>query len=184
MSEDNLILPQEEKLISQAKKRLLGAFLILLILLISAPFILKNRNVEGPTESIKISFESSPFVEGINDENIKLPEPNLQNQESITPPAKKDMPLSSDIKVEPETTIPTNSDIYIQLGIFSDIEKVKSLQQKLNLLNIQTKSEVVNINGVNKVRLITNKFKTDALAKETLVRIRNAGIPGIIKKIN
>ena len=49
MSEDNSIQPQEDKLISQAKKRLLGACVILFILLISAPFVLKNRNEEGPT---------------------------------------------------------------------------------------------------------------------------------------
>ena len=71
MSEDNSIQPQEDKLISQAKKRLLGACVLLFILLISAPFVLKNRNEEGPTEPIKISMESSPVIADMNAESIK-----------------------------------------------------------------------------------------------------------------
>ncbi|MBW0155631.1 MAG: SPOR domain-containing protein, partial [Candidatus Methylopumilus sp.] len=70
----------------------------------------------------------------------------------------------------------------IQLGIFSDNEKIKSLQQKLNQLNIQTKSETIKVNGADKIRLITDEFKTEALAKEVLIKIKNAGITGIIKK--
>jgi len=42
----------------------------------------------------------------------------------------------------------------------------------------------IKINGVDKVRLITDEFKTEALAKDTLLKIKNAGITGIIKKIN
>ena len=68
--------------------------------------------------------------------------------------------------------------------VFSDVEKVKPLQQKLNQLSIQTKIETTKINGIDKVRLITDDFKSEALAKETLLKIKNAGIAGIIKKIN
>jgi hypothetical protein len=51
-------------------------------------------------------------------------------------------------------------------------------------LSIQTKIEAIKINGVDKVRLITGEFKTEAVAKETLLKIKNAGMSGIIKKIN
>jgi hypothetical protein len=170
MSEDNSIQPQEDKLISQAKKRLLGASVILFILLISAPFVLKNRNEEGPTEPIKISMESSPEIVDVNIENIKLPE------------TKQEIPESSGSQIKKEAVILLSSGMYIQFGIFSDNEKIKALQQKLNQLNIQTKSEAVKVNGTDKVRLITDEFKTEALAKETLIKIKNAGIPGIIKK--
>ena len=170
MSEDNSIQPQEDKLISQAKKRLLGASVILFILLISAPFVLKNRNEEGPTEPIKISMESSPEIVDVNVESIKLPE------------TKQEIPESSGPQIKKEVVTPSSSGIYIQFGIFSDNEKIKALQQKLNQLNIQTKSETIKVNGVDKVRLITDEFKTEALAKETLLKIKSAGIPGIIKK--
>ena len=170
MSEDNSIQPQEDKLISQAKKRLLGASVILFILLISAPFVLKNRNEEGPTEPIKISMESSPEIVDVNVESIKLPE------------TKQEVPESSGSQIKKEAVIPPSSSMYIQFGIFSDNEKIKALQQKLNQLNIQTKSEAIKVNGADKVRLITDEFKTEALAKETLLKIKNAGIPGIIKK--
>jgi len=170
MSEDNTIQPQEDKLISQAKKRLLGASVILFILLISAPFVLKNRNEEGPTEPIKISMESSPEIVDVNVESIKLPE------------TKQEIPESSGSQIKKEAVIPPSSSMYIQFGIFSDNEKIKALQQKLNQLNIQTKSEAIKVNGADKVRLITDEFKTEALAKETLLKIKNAGIPGIIKK--
>ena len=170
MSEDNSIQPQEDKLISQAKKRLLGASVILFILLISAPFVLKNRNEEGPTEPIKISMESSPEIVDVNVESIKLPE------------TKQEIPESSGSQIKKEVVTPSSSGIYIQFGIFSDNEKIKALQQKLNQLNIQTKSETIKVNGADKVRLITDEFKTEALAKETLLKIKNAGIPGIIKK--
>jgi len=185
MSEDNSIQPQEDKLISQAKKRLLGACVILFILVISAPFVLKNRNEEGPTEPIKISMESSPVIAETNVESVKPTEPKPETPELPNPQSKKELPApSTDVKAKSDSISPTNSDIYIQLGIFSDVKKVKSLQQKLNELSIQTKIETIKINGVDKVRLITSEFKTEALAKETLLKIENAGISGIIKKIN
>ena len=185
MSEDNSIQPQEDKLISQAKKRLLGACVLLFILLISAPFVLKNRNEEGPTEPIKISMESSPVIADMNAESIKPADIKPEIPESPGSQNKKELlPSSTDVKAKQETIILPNSGLYIQLGIFSDMEKVKPLQQKLNLINIQTKSEVIKINGVDKVRLITDEFKSEALAKDTLLKIKNAGITGIIKKIN
>ncbi|CAM8364737.1 Sporulation-like domain containing protein [Candidatus Methylopumilus planktonicus] len=180
MNEDNSIQPQEDKLISQAKKRLLGASVILFILLISAPFVLKNRNEEGPTEPIKISMEST--AENVNVESIKSPETKQEITESSISPIKKEALPPSDVKTKSEVVTTSNSGIYIQLGIFSDNEKIKSLQQKLNQLNIQTKSETIKVNGADKIRLITDEFKTEALAKEVLIKIKNAGITGIIKK--
>jgi len=182
MNEDNSIQPQEDKLISQAKKRLLGASIILFILLISAPFVLKNRNDEGPTEPIKISMESTPENVDVNVEGIKPPETKQEITESSISPIKKEALPPSDVKTKSEVVTTSNSGIYIQLGIFSDNEKIKSLQQKLNQLNIQTKSETIKVNGADKIRLITDEFKTEALAKEVLIKIKNAGITGIIKK--
>jgi cell division protein FtsN len=182
MNEDNSIQPQEDKLISQAKKRLLGASVILFILLISAPFVLKNRNEEGPTEPIKISMESTPENVDVNVESIKPPETKQEITESSISPIKKEALPPSDVKTKSEVVTTSNSGIYIQLGIFSDNEKIKSLQQKLNQLNIQTKSETIKVNGADKIRLITDEFKTEALAKEVLIKIKNAGITGIIKK--
>ena len=182
MNEDNSIQPQEDKLISQAKKRLLGASVILFILLISAPFILKNRNEDGPTEPIKISMESTPENVDVNVESIKPPETKQEITESSISPIKKEALPPIDVKTKSEVVTTSNSGIYIQLGIFSDNEKIKSLQQKLNQLNIQTKSETIKVNGADKIRLITDEFKTEALAKEVLIKIKNAGITGIIKK--
>ena len=182
MNEDNSIQPQEDKLISQAKKRLLGASIILFILLISAPFVLKNRNEEGPTEPIKISMESTPENVDVNVESIKPPETKQEITESSISPIKKEALPPSDVKTKSVVVTTSNSGIYIQLGIFSDNEKIKSLQQKLNQLNIQTKSETIKVNGADKIRLITDEFKTEALAKEVLIKIKNAGITGIIKK--
>ncbi len=182
MNEDNSIQPQEDKLISQAKKRLLGASIILFILLISAPFVLKNRNEEGPTEPIKISMESTPENVDVNVESIKPPETKQEITESSISPIKKEALPPSDVKTKSEVVTTSNSGIYIQLGIFSDNEKINSLQQKLNQLNIQTKSETIKVNGADKIRLITDEFKTEALAKEVLIKIKNAGITGIIKK--
>ena len=185
MSEDNSIQPQEDKLISQAKKRLLGACVILFILLISAPFVLKNRNEEGPTEPIKISMESSPVIADANVESIKPVESKSETPELPNPQSKKELPPPlNDVKAKSDSIPPLDKGIYIQLGIFSDSEKVKPLQEKLNQLSIQTKIESIKINGIDKVRLITDDFKTEALAKETLLKIKNAGISGIIKKIN
>lgn len=186
MSEDNSIQPQEDKLISQAKKRLLGASVILFILLISAPFVLKNRNQEGPTEPIKITMESSPVVNESAVDTIKSAEPKQETPEITPPQAKKDITPSSDTKTKNETEIvtPSNSGLYIQLGIFSENKKIQSLQQKMSQLGIQTKIETIKINGVDKLRLITDEFKTEALARETMLKIKNAGVIGIIKKIS
>jgi len=186
MNEDNSIQPQEDKLISQAKKRLLGASVILFILLISAPLVLKNRNQEGPTEPIKITMESSPVVNESAVDIIKPPEPKQEIPEVIPPQIKKDSTPGSDAKTknETETVIASNSGLYVQLGIFSDNKKIQSLQQKMNQIGIQTKIETIKINGVDKLRLITDEFKTEVLARETMLKLKNAGVIGIIKKIS
>ena len=186
MSEDNLIQPQEDKLISQAKKRLLGASVILFILLISAPFVLKNRNQEGPTEPIKITMESSPVINESVVDTIKPLETKQEIPEVTSPQAKKDITPSSNekIKYENEVVALSNSGLYIQLGIFSENKKIQSLQQKMNQLGIQTKIETIKINGVDKLRLITDEFKTEVLARQTMLKMKNAGVIGIIKKIS
>ena len=115
-------------------------------------------------------MESSPEIVDVNVESIKLPE------------IKQEIPESSGSQIKKEPVTLSSSGIYIQFGIFSDNEKIKAHQQKLNQLNIQTKSETIKVNGADKIRLITDEFKTEALAKETLLKIKNAGISGIIKK--
>jgi cell division protein FtsN len=118
-------------------------------------------------------------------ESIKPLEPKPETPELPNPQSKKELPPpSTDVKAKSDSIPPSNSGIYIQLGIFSNSEKVKPLQQKLNQLSIQTKIEAIKINDVDKVRLITGEFKTEAVAKETLLKIKNAGMSGIIKKIN
>ena len=186
MSEDNSTQPQEDKLISQAKKRLLGASVILFILLISAPFVLKNRNQEGPTEPIKITMESSPVINESVVDTIKPLETKQEIPEVTSPQAKKDITPSSNEKIKNETEVfaPSNSGLYIQLGIFSENKKIQSLQQKMNQLGIQTKIETIKINGVDKLRLITDEFKTEVLARQTMLKMKNAGVIGIIKKIS
>jgi cell division protein FtsN len=186
MSEDNSTQPQEDKLISQAKKRLLGASVILFILLISAPFVLKNRNQEGPTEPIKITMESSPVINESVVDTIKPLETKQEIPEVTSPQAKKDITPSSNekIKYENEVVALSNSGLYIQLGIFSENKKIQSLQQKMNQLGIQTKIETIKINGVDKLRLITDEFKTEVLARQTMLKMKNAGVIGIIKKIS
>ena len=54
----------------------------------------------------------------------------------------------------------------------------------MSQLGIQTKIETIKINGVDKLRLITDEFKTEALARETMLKIKNADVIGIIKKIS
>ena len=186
MSDDNSMQPQEDKLISQAKKRLLGASVILFILLISAPFVLKNRNEEGPTEPIKIIMESAPVANENTVDSAKPPEPKEEIPEVTLPQVKKDIAPSSDAKAknESETLATSNSGLYIQLGIFSENKKIQALQQKMSQLGIQTKIETIKINGVDKLRLITDEFKTEALAREAMLKIKNAGNIGIIKKIS
>jgi cell division septation protein DedD len=127
-------------------------------------------------------MESTPENVDLNVESIKPPETKQEITESSISPIKKEALPPSDVKTKSEVVTTSNSGIYIQLGIFSDNEKIKSLQQKLNQLNIQTKSETIKVNGADKIRLITDEFKTEALAKEVLIKIKNAGITGIIKK--
>ena len=49
---------------------------------------------------------------------------------------------------------------------------------------VQTKIETIKINGVDKLRLITDEFKTEVLARQTMLKMKNAGVIGIIKKIS
>ncbi|MSQ80484.1 MAG: hypothetical protein EXR41_02080 [Candidatus Methylopumilus sp.] len=188
MNEDNPIQQQEDKLISQAKKRLVGACVILLILLIAAPLVLKNRNEKDPTEPIKITMESSPVIKENASDNVKPNETNQKSAEASTPLpsaeplAKAEPKIKSDEKKMLTTQV--NNRLHIQIGIFSDNEKIKLLQQKINSLGYQTKTETVKVGAVGKIRLITDEFKTESLAKEALFKFKNAGVPGILKKIN
>lgn len=75
----------------------------------------------------------------------------------------------------------TEDQVWVQVGVFSNQQKVQELQTKLNGLGIHTTVENIDSpKGVN-YRLKTERYSQRSQAEKVLMTLKNQGINGMIK---
>jgi SPOR domain len=72
---------------------------------------------------------------------------------------------------------------YIQIGIFSEVDNVKQLQDKLVDLGYKSQSEIINTDRGQKIRLLTQEFNDRNEASIALDKIKEAGLTGMVVSI-
>ena len=153
-------------LIKRAKRRLVGAIIILIILFSLSIFFVKTK-----TEAIKSNPKIS-FLETTQ---------QYAASENLTTKAE-----SEHSPEEEELTIEHNSSkkkgFTVQLGIFSDEINMKRVKNKVNSMGYKTNIQSIKIDDEVKIRLTTEFFSKEKQARLILQEIKKANLSGFIRK--
>ena len=165
----------ESVMIRRAKIRLFGAVIILIILFVLSVFFLQDRTNINFQNPIKISFleKNNDFI--IGSQSYSLKSQNL----SKTQTGEKYQSEKANVSQA------FNSDenpYFIQVGIFSDEVNASRLMGTIKSLGYGARLEMINMSGKDKLKLTTTEFNTKIEAQTALSILKNANLPGIIKR--
>ena len=158
-------------IIKRAKRRLIGAITILIILFTLSLFFIKNTEQVEVNKEIKVSFlEMAPasFNKKENTEKVELIELSSANFKKRTNTVNK---------------VKNNAKIFtVQIGIFSDINKTQQLSNQINNIGLETQIKKIKLSGQEKIKLTTQFFNSKKEAQKALTKLKNANFPGLIKR--
>jgi cell division protein FtsN len=162
----------ESILIKRAKRRLVGAVTILIILFSLSIFFLQDRSqVKELNKNVKVSFMQ------MGDDEIN------QSPDTFFKTVKKLEEDNENIIVSEK--IETTKKVYlIQIGIFNNQANAEKLLQSIKGLGLEAQVEVIEFDGKEKVKLVTKSFESQNEAKQALSKIKSANLPGMIKVKN
>lgn len=192
---------QEIQFKKRARRRLVGAIALVLLMVTILPMVLDDRSANQTQQEITISIPSqdgddftsdiTPYIpdnqqsdeevpaltelNNLQDPSSAEPEPVAASSVKGTEPAK---PIVAPVTASDEpTTEPTYS---VQIGVFSDAANVKQLEQKLKAAGFKFSTEKIQTSQGEKIRLRAGPFANRALAEEAFAKIKDAGLSGMI----
>ncbi len=191
---------QELNLKKRARRRLVGAIALVLLMVIVLPMILKDRSVTQPQDKVTITLPSEQVQPEASDfdSNIVPTEPSITTLPEVAGPeseaaapdpeasASKTLPAA---KPEAPTSTPAptvkssaeaNRQYHVQIGVFSDAANVKQLQAKLSDLGYKSQTEKIDTDKGKKIRLRTQVFGDRNEAAIALENIKDAGLTGMV----
>ena len=153
-------------LIKRAKRRLVGAIIILIILFSLSIFFVKTK-----TEAIKSNPKIS-FLE--TTQQYAASENVISKSESAQSPEKKELTIEHNSSKKKGFTV--------QLGIFSDEINMKRVKDQVNAMGYKTNTQAIKIDDEVKIRLTTEFFSNEKQARLILQEIKKANLSGFIRK--
>ncbi|HAE99669.1 MAG TPA: SPOR domain-containing protein, partial [Methylophilaceae bacterium] len=197
----------ELNLKKKARRRLVGAIALVLLMIILLPILLKDRAPVTSQDKVKITLNSDaekavdanslsqakttdfdskvvPDEASSASQEITLPKqastaaesPDVTEQTAAKQAPTEKMPehlehsKSEAIKAES-----ANGVFFVQIGAFTDINKVKELQAKLSELGYKSKTEKVKTPKGDLIRLKSQVFSSRNEAAIALQNIKDAG---------
>ena len=200
----------ELQLKKRARRRLVGAIALVLLMIIVLPVVLHDRSVDQPKQEVTITIpneavapQKSRVTADVNEQTAKPVDDltvinehkqtaivdggtSVTNSENKTTNSKSAEKITEEkksvaaTKAEPENSIATNAKFYVQIGVFSDADNVKKLQSKLSELGYQSQTEKISTDKGEKIRLRTSTFKERNEAAIALENIKSSGMTGIV----
>jgi len=182
---------QELNFKKRARRRLVGAIALVLLMVIILPMVLKDRAASNPQEKIAITMPSDPLPASVPssdfDSNVIPNEPTNPDDsapaEVTPPPAPAEAAAQQPVEkpAEPIQEKPASSHkFYVQIGVFSDAANVKQLQTKLDGLGYKSHTEKIKTDKGEKIRLKTQTFADRSEAATALESIKQAGLTGMV----
>jgi DedD protein len=201
---------QEIEFKKRARRRLVGAIALVLLMVTILPMILDDRSGSQPQQEIAITIPSqddeeftskvAPLTEEVIDlEPAVEPAAEPKQAPSAAKPVEPDAPIAKAPESKPEAqaakpatakpaatpTVPatstSKSDGYlIQVGVFSDAANVKQLEDKLKAQNLKAYTEKLQTEKGEKIRLRTGPYASKADAEKALLAVQKAGLSGMI----
>ena len=160
---------QELNLKKRARRRLVGAIALVLLMIIVLPMLLKDRAASQPQDKITITLPGeqqtvTPAAPSDFDSSIVPTEPPTPSAEStgsaIDPEASAKSEKEQSVPVAKEPVVKESAKpaedkkhhFYVQIGVFSDEANVKQLQVKLSDLGYKSQTEKINTDKGQKIR--------------------------------
>lgn len=214
MAQDNLPPQSDQELQfkKRARRRLVGAVALVLLMIILLPMILQDRTAKAPKQDVVVSIpsldqkldpdqklESEPIAPApiqpvapatevsppeVTAETKPVETPVTTNQPSpaVAVPAKAEQ-----LKIEPaktETKATVSGNYFVQIGVFSDAVKVKQMQEKLNSQGLKSIDELIDTAKGKKTRLRVGPFEAKKDAESAMEKIKSVGLTGMIVGAN
>ncbi|MDC0542952.1 SPOR domain-containing protein [Methylophilaceae bacterium] len=154
-------------LIKRAKRRLVGAIIILIILFSLSIFFVKTKT-EAIKSNPKISFLEIT-QQFSTSRKILIEEVSSSKQ----PKMERDVDQRS-LKKKGFT---------VQLGIFSDEINMNKVKDQVNSMGYKTNTQAIKMDDGVKIRLTTEFFSNEKQARVILQEIKKANLPGFIRKL-
>lgn len=181
----------ELNLKKRARRRLVGAIALVLLMVIVLPMILKDRAAITPAEKITITLpsEQSQPAPSDFDSSIVPTEPAQPVIDETKPEALPEKETNVATSTDTEAAMPakespakdsTDTKFYVQVGVFSDATNVKQLQSKLSDLGYKSQTEKISTDKGQKIRLRTQVFGDRNEAAIALENIKDAGLTGMV----
>ena len=200
---------QEIQFRKRARRRLVGAIALVLLMVTVLPMVLDDRSANLPQQEIEISIPSQDddeFTSSVTPYNPEsetavqaetLPETIPQDALATETPAvaeadaataaktpapvvdNKSIPASKPIPIQ--STAKSSSPTYsVQIGVFSDAANVRQLEGKLKAQGLQPSTEKLQTAQGEKIRLRVGPFASRELAEEAMGKIKAASLSGMI----
>ena len=152
-------------LIKRAKRRLVGAIIILIILFSLSIFFVKTK-----TEAMK----SNPKISFLETTQQYAASENVISKLKVHSPVKEELTIEHNSSKKKGFTV--------QLGIFSDEINMKRVKDQVNSMGYKTNTQAIKIDDEVKIRLTTEFFSNEKQARLILQEIKKANLSGFIRK--
>jgi len=216
MAQDNLQpqTDQELEFKKRARRRLVGAIALVLLMIVVLPMILQDRTTQAPKQDVVVSIPSQD--QGLNQSQEAQP-PEVQAPATEVAPATIQQATPEPTPVEqkpaetsasaasndkpavpveaPKTEAPKqepaktaakapeskpSASYFVQIGVFSDPDNVKQMQDKLSEKGLKTRTESIETAKGKKTRLRVGPFADKKDAETALEKVKSLSLTGMI----
>lgn len=202
----NQLSDQELQFKKRARRRLVGAIALVLLMITVLPMILDDRADQTPQQDIQITIpsqEGSDFTSKIvpvdpqeatetqiAEVPLEMPPPAGTAVAPKTDAAAVQSPKIEVTRLEPlqpvapskveEPKLEAAETFYVQIGVYSDADNVKKLQDKLQAQGYKSFTETVATSKGEKIRLRAGPFNSRLEAEGALAKIKDSGLSGMV----
>lgn len=191
---------QEIQFRKRARRRLIGAVALVLLMVTVLPMVLDDQEAQAPQPEIAISI---PSQDGEDFASRIVPVP-ADPESQPTPPAP-DAASAQPAEAAPAAVAETGTDTAppaaaptkpleapaavappaagayaVQVGVYADAGNVKKLQDKLAVQGVKTYTENLATAGGNRIRLRLGPYATRSEAEQGVQALKAAGITGMV----
>ena len=200
---------QELQFKKRARRRLVGAVALVLLMIVVLPMILRDRTAQAPKQDVVISIPSQDQTLG-QDANADKAQTSAVAAAPIqaTAPISESAPATADtkaaeakpaevqqtpvapsepVKQEPakvETKATVSSSYFVQIGVFSDPDNIKQMQEKLSSKGLKSSAELIDTAKGKKTRLRVGPFDTKKDAESAMDKLKSLSLTGVIVSAN
>ena len=216
MAQDNLQSQSDQELQfkKRARRRLVGAVALVLLMIIVLPMILQDRTAKAPKQDVVVSIPSqdqglepevapAPIQQvspepapvateqnatenkpaqasapGVANDKPAAPDEAPKQESPKTPAPKIETPKPEPVKAEAKA--PVSGNYFVQIGVFSDPDNVRQMQDKLSAKGLKTRAELIDTAKGKKTRLRVGPFADKKEAEAALEKAKSLNLTGMI----